>query len=107
MQLRPRAWAAALVVLLVLLAAAYEAALALWWLEIGSLPGEGRPEEEDVLLLAVAAQLVGAGLAASAIRRATKPAAVESMIPLASAAFMMARFYTFDPYFLPTPPQVG
>jgi hypothetical protein len=103
MQLRPRAWAAALVVLVLLGAASYEAALALGWLAIGSLPGEGRPEEEDVLLLAVAAQLAGAVLAAaSAFGPRMKAGAAESMIPLSSAAFMTARFYTFDPYYAPT-----
>jgi hypothetical protein len=103
MQLRPRAWVAALVVLVLLGAATYEAALALGWLAIGALPGEGRPEEEEVLLLAVAAQLAGAVVAvASAFRPPTKAGAAESMIPLSAAAFMTARFYTFDPYYAPT-----
>ncbi len=102
-QLRPQVLAAGLVVLVLIGAATYEAAIALGWLAIGSLPGEGRPEEEQVLLVAVAAQLAGAVLAATfAFGRRRKAAAAESMIPLAAAAFMAARFYTFDPYYAPT-----
>jgi hypothetical protein len=103
MRLRPKAWAAALVVLVLLGAAIYEAAIALGWLAIGPLPGEGHAEEEQVLLIAVAAQLAGAVLAAAfALEPRMKATAAEFMIPLSAAAFMSARFYTFDPYYAPT-----
>lgn len=96
-------WAAAIVVLVLLAAASYETAIALQWLEIGPLPGEGRREEEQALLVAVVAQLVGAVLAASdAFAPRIKTAATGSIIPLAAAAFMTARFYSFDPYYAPT-----
>ncbi|MGH3102772.1 MAG: hypothetical protein ACRDN6_01575 [Gaiellaceae bacterium] len=84
-------------------AASYEAAIAFGWLAIGPLPGEGRREEEQVLLVAVVALLVGAVLAAShAFGPRIKTAATESMIPLAAATFMTGRFYSFDPYYAPT-----
>ncbi len=96
-------WAAGVVVLVLLAAASYEAAIALQWLDIRPLPGEGRREEERVLLVAVVAQLVGAAVAAVyAFRSRIENAATGSMIPLAAAGFMTARFYTFDPYYAPT-----
>jgi len=94
-------WAAAVVMLVLLAAASYEAALAFGWLGIGQQPGEGHPLEGRVLAIALVADLAGAALAAaSALRRTTSASAV-SMIPVGAAAFMAARFYTFDPYYAP------
>lgn len=86
-------WVAPVVVLVLLAAASYETAIAVGWLAIGPLPGEGPRAEEQVLLVAVVAQLASAVLAASyAFGLRIQTAAAESMIPLAVAAFMTARF---------------
>jgi hypothetical protein len=101
--LNPIRLAAAAVVIVLLGAASYEAAIALQWLDIRPLPGAGRAEEEEVLLVAVVVQLVGAVLVArSVFGSQIETTAAEAMIPLAAAAFMVARFYTYDPYYAPT-----
>src|SRR6185312_9960922 len=63
-------------------ATAYEVLVALEVISLGSLPGEGPPGEQTIALIAVLAILVTAGLAL--------------------VAALGARFYTFDPYYLPT-----
>jgi hypothetical protein len=91
------------VVLLLLAAASYEAAIALGWLSVGPLPGDGPPAEETILLGAVAVHLAGAALAAGqAVKSGVSAAGAEAGIPVAAAAFVTARFYTFDPYYAPT-----
>ncbi len=95
-------WAAAAVVLALLAATSYEAAIALQWLDIGRQPGEAHPQENRILNIALLADLTGAALAAAFAQRRIEAAWAASMIPLAAAAFMVARFYTFDPYYAPT-----
>jgi len=95
-------WAAG-VVLVLLAAASYEGAIALQWLDIRPQPGAGRAEEERVLAAAIVAQIIGAVVAAARVFASRhQPAAVEATIPLAAAAFLTARFSTFDPYYAPT-----
>jgi hypothetical protein len=64
----------------------------------GRAPGEGIAGEETVAGLAYITMLVGAAAAAAAMWR---PWAVALFAP-AAAAFMVTRFYTYDPYYLPT-----
>ena len=81
-------------------ATAYEALVAFGVIELGSQPGDGPPGEQTVALIAVCAMLVAAGLAVVAALGARVP--FVALLPPAAAAFLVARFYTFDPYFLPT-----
>jgi hypothetical protein len=89
-------------VLLVLLgAAAYEAAVALEWIPVGTDPGENARFEGIVMAsadLAILAGIVISLVLAARDRRAV-PAA---LFPAAAAALMVARYYTFDTYYLPT-----
>ena len=81
------------------LATVYEALVAFGVIELGSLPGEGPPGELTIALIAVLTMLVAAGLAFVAVLGARVPFLY--LLPPAAAAFLVARFYTFDPYFLP------
>jgi hypothetical protein len=90
-----------LVVLFVLLgAAAYEAAIALEWIPVGPEPGENARFEGLVMTAALVALLAGMTISVVlAIRdRRSVPAA---LFPVAAAALMVARYYTFDTYYLP------
>lgn len=84
---------------LLVLATGYEALVALGVIELGSLPGEGPPGEQTIALIAVLTMLVAAGLALVAAFGAGVP--FLPVLPLAAAAFLVARFSTFDPYFAP------
>jgi general stress protein CsbA len=88
---------AAVLVGVLLAAACYEGAVALGWLHLGKAPGEGPPGQGLVLVAALAALVVAAGLAAVAPRRPLVP-----LLAPAAAALVVARFYTYDPYYLPT-----
>jgi hypothetical protein len=89
---------AAVVVLAILAAAtAYEALIALEVIGLGAKPGDGAPWEAFIRLTALVAMLIGAALiVADPISR------LGMFVPLGAAAFMLARFYTFDPYYLST-----
>jgi hypothetical protein len=78
-------------------ATVYEALVAAGVIELGSLPGEGAPGEGVIRLCAFAAVVAGAALAALA----PGTRCLWFLAP-AGAAFLIARFYTFDPYYLPT-----
>jgi hypothetical protein len=78
-------------------AAVYELAVALEWIEMGREPGgEARGQ-----VVATIATLAAIGVTVVlAVRRARGPAV--ALIPLATAAWMVAHFYAFDSYYLPT-----
>ena len=81
-------------------AAAYEAAIAFAWIPVGSQPGENARFEGLVMglaLLALGAGFVIALVLATLNRRSVRAA----LFPLAAAALMVARYYTFDTYYLP------
>ena len=82
------------------IATIYEALVAVGVIGLGSQPGDGPPGERTVLLIAVGAMLVAAGLNVLTAVGARVPF-VELLAP-AAAVFLLARFYTFDPYYLPT-----
>jgi hypothetical protein len=91
-----------LVVLVVILGAAtYEAAVALEWIPVGTLPGESARFEGVVLTSALLALVVGIVISLILARtdRRSVPAA---LFAVAAAALMVARYYTFDTYDLPT-----
>jgi hypothetical protein len=88
---------APLLVAVLLAAACYEAAVALGILHLGDAPGDGPPGEGVVLVAALAALVVAAGLAAFASRRR-----LVWLLAPAGVALVVARFYSYDPYYLPT-----
>jgi len=92
---------ASLILLVLAGAVAYEAAVALEWISVGTEPGEGARYEGFVMVVAaiamVAAVIVSLGFAAR--ERRSVPAA---FFAVAAAALMVAHYYTFDTYFLPT-----
>ena len=93
---------AVLAVVIVLVAVTiYETAVALGAIGLGSLPGEGAPGS-DIAGVAAAVGVLAAALLAAAlagVRRAPSPAA---LLGPSAAAFLVAHFYTFDPYYLPS-----
>jgi hypothetical protein len=95
--------AVALAVLAMLTAAAaYYATVALRWLSVGNEPGDAPPGDGFVFTLALLALVAGAFVFAALASR-PRPAAdaLASLVGLASAAFLVTRFYSFDPYFAP------
>ena len=93
----------ALTILAVLAAAtAYEAAVALGWLAVGPEPGQAPPANGLVLGAAVFALVAGAGLCL--VHAWAPPTQVDagSLLAPAAAAFVLARFYSYDPYYAPT-----
>ena len=94
-------WLAAGVVLVIVIASAYEAAVALQWLSVGQLPGEGARFEGVFMAAGALAMLAGfvvSLLLAVANRRATPGVALGA----AAAALVAAHAHTFDTYYLPT-----
>jgi hypothetical protein len=74
--------APAAVVAVLVGAACYEASVALRLLDVGPQPGQGPPSGGVVLVLALAALVAG--------------------LAPAAAALVVARFFSFDPYYAPT-----
>jgi hypothetical protein len=87
----------------ILAGAAYELADAAGWISLGNLPGEGPTGEGAVIVAAFAAMLVG-GIYAALLaipRTGTPPGWPWVLLPLAAGGFVGARYYAFDPYYLP------
>jgi hypothetical protein len=89
------------------LAATYEAAIGLGVIPLGDQPGGGPTGEGAVFLVALLAMLVvGFMLSLAAIDpRTSQGVASDPLVPpiaLAAAAFVLARYLTYDPYYLPT-----
>jgi hypothetical protein len=82
-------------------ATVYEALVALGVIQLGSLPGDGPPGAGIVLAAALVAMLVGAALALGMGGFGGRASTAELLAP-AAAAFLVARFFTFDPYYAPT-----
>src|SRR5918992_6199342 len=80
---------------------AYESLVALDVIELGSQPGEGPPGAGVVGILAAIALVASAGLSA-ALARADRVPALSALLAPAAGAFLVAHFYTYDPYYLPT-----
>ncbi len=98
-------WLLATLAALVVLAAAalYEAAVALGWIPIGPVPGEGPVGGGAVRAAAFLAGIAGAGVCvALAPRPEARPRTLAPLLPLAAAAFIVAHFYAYDPYFAPS-----
>jgi hypothetical protein len=86
-----------LVVGVLVVAAAYELALALGAGSVGPEPGDGVPGATAVRLVAALAMLVGAGLVGAKLR---SPAA--ALLAPAAALFVVPFYFTFDSYYAPT-----
>jgi hypothetical protein len=82
-------------------AAAYETAVALGWISLGTQPGDGPPFEGLVLVAALIAMLVGA-LVSFALSTEGRCSTFVALFAAAAGAFVVARFHGFDPYYLPT-----
>ena len=91
-----------LAVLVVLVGAtAYEAAVAVKWIPVGSLPGENARFEGIVMAPALVALV--AGIVISLVRAARdRRSILAALFVVAAVALMLARYYTFDTYYLPT-----
>jgi hypothetical protein len=82
-------------------ATVYEALIAAGAIDLGTEPGAAPGGAGAVLAIALAAMLIGAVAAARWSGPRRRPQMAELLAP-AAAAFLVARFYTFDPYYLPT-----
>jgi hypothetical protein len=92
-----------LVVVVLLAAAAYEAAVALEWISLGSEPGDDAPGQAVVTLAAFVALAAGMGIGAvGALRRGRVRGWPAMLIPVAAAAYLVVHYYAFDSYYLPT-----
>lgn len=81
--------------------AAYEVALMLWGSYSGLEPGQSAAGENVVAAVAGFAMIAGLVLVALGRARAPNQAAV-TVFAVAAAAFVTARFFTYDPYYFPT-----
>ena len=86
-----------------LAAAAYEAAVALEWIPMGSQSGDDARGQAVVTISAFLALLAGMGIGVVSVlrRRPARPWPV-LLIPAAAAAYLVSHFYAFDSYYLPT-----
>jgi hypothetical protein len=84
-------------------AAGYELAVALRWIPMGARPGEDAAGQVWVTIGALVALVLGIGATVVAARGERRPGSLPAvLVPVASAAYMAAHFYAFDPYYLPT-----
>jgi hypothetical protein len=98
-----RARALAAVVLLLTVAALYETAIALQIIPMGKVAGKGAAGEWYVLWVALLAMLLGSLISLSRVAsRRVEWRSVALLVAPAAAAFVAARFFTFDDYYLPT-----
>ena len=87
------------VVVVLLAAAAYEAAVALEWISMGAQPGDDAPAQGVVTIAAFLALLTG--IVATLISRRILRRWPATLVPIAAAAYMVAQYYSFDSYYLP------
>jgi hypothetical protein len=88
------------VVLVLLAAAAYEAAVALEWISMGSQPGDDAAGQGVVTVAAFLALLTG--MVATLVSRRILRRWPATLVPISAAAYMVAQYYTFDSYYLPS-----
>jgi hypothetical protein len=83
-------------------ATVYEVLVAVNAIHLGELPGEGPPGAELVGLVAAAAVAASAVVAVILAARGNEGTPLAAALSPAAAAFMIAHFYTYDSYYLPT-----
>lgn len=93
------AWIAAI---LLGLAALYELLLATEVVPMGDAPGEEAPGGAVVALVALMAFLLAAGTSFVRSLETRGGVAVFALLAPAGAAYLIARWYSFDPYYLPS-----
>ena len=95
---------AAILMLLAVLfvATAYEIAFALSWVSPGRLPGQGPPGSDLVVVAGLFTLVIGSLVAFLVEARSTLLTVLLACLAPMGGAFVVARFYTFDPYYLPT-----
>jgi hypothetical protein len=79
----------------------YEVGVALRLIDLGSLPGEGPPGSEAVGVGAAIGLVVAAAIV-EALAASCRPTPLAALLPPCAAAFLVAHYYTFDAYYLPT-----
>jgi hypothetical protein len=87
-------------VLVLFAAAAYEVAVALEWISMGSLSGQEASGQAVVTIAAFAALLTG--IVGTLVSRRILHRWPAALVPVAAAAYMVAHYYAFDSYYLPT-----
>ena len=80
---------------------AYETAVALEWISLGTQPGDGPPFEGLVLVPTLIALLVGALVSWGSSTSGRSGVSV-ALLAAVAGAYVVARFHGFDPYYLPT-----
>jgi len=88
------------VVVVLLAAAAYEAVVALDGISMGSLPGQEAPGQAVVTIAAFVALLTG--IVATLVSRRILRRWPATLVPVVAAAYMVAQYYTYDSYYLPS-----
>ena len=88
------------VVLVLLAAAAYEAAVALEWLSMGSKSGDEAAGQAAATIAAFVALLTG--IVATVVSRRILHRWPATLVPVAGAAYLVAHYYAFDSYYLPS-----
>jgi hypothetical protein len=88
------------VVLVLLAAAAYEAAVALEWISMGSKSGDEATGQAVVTIVAFLAFLTG--IVATVVSRRILHRWPATLVPVAGAAYLVAHYYAFDSYYLPS-----
>ena len=92
-----------LVVVVLLVAAAYEAAIALGWVALGSQPGDEARGQAIVTIAALLGLAAGMGIGAAAVLgQGSVRRWPALLIPAAAAAYLASHYYAFDSYYLPT-----
>jgi hypothetical protein len=96
-------WLVWVVVGILAVATCYEAAFALGMLSLGPSPGEGPRGETPVFGAAFLALLFsGPLLVACSLRPAMTRLAPVPLVSLGAGSFVVARYYSYDPYYGPT-----
>jgi hypothetical protein len=88
------------VVLVLLAATAYEAAIAFEWIPMGSRSGDEAAGQTAVTIAAFLALLTG--IVATLVSRRILRRWPATLVPIAAAAHMAAHYYAFDSYYLPS-----
>ena len=86
--------------LVLLAAAAYEAAVALEWISMGSKSGDEATGQGAFTSAAFLALLIG--IVATVVSRRILRRWPATLVPVAAAAYMVAHYYAFDSYYLPS-----
>jgi hypothetical protein len=87
------------VVLVLFAATAYEAAVALEWISMGSRSGDEATGQAAVTIAAFVALLTG--IVATVASRRILHRWPATLVPVAAAAYMAVHYYAFDSYYLP------